>query len=206
MVRHRSGAKRAARALARANGIPYSVARRRAAKQARETPPPGPPGPPDGPPGLRNIDDLLHSWVEDWCARQLGEPISENLWPDPDLPDVNAILGVEIDEPTVHELTADRHGTYSTAIEGFEGGSVLSSVAATARLVVDGLMDRGSAAGAVGGLVDMLHEAWNDHYSSVVARTAVEVELEFSAMATPDLESVENFEFVSAIVRGREQR
>lgn len=198
MVRKNSAAKRAARARSRAEGIPYSVARRREAEWAGATPP----GPPDHllP---RHIDDLLHDYVESWCAQQRGEPVAENLWPDPDLV---GVLGVEIDDPTVHELTATRGSTYSIADEQFEGGTMLSTVTATARLIVDGLMDRGAATGAAGSLVDVLTEAWNDHFSSVVPRTAVEVELQFSATADPDLESVADFEFDSATVLGRADR
>ena len=195
MVRKNSVAKRAARARSRAEGIPYSVARRREAEHTGATPP----GPPDHL-RSRNIDDLLHDYVESWCAQQMGEPVAENLWPDPDLV---AVLGVEIDEPPVHELTAIRGSTFSAEVEQFEGGTVLSTVTATARLIVDGLMDRGAATGAAGSLVDVLNEAWNDHYSSVIARAAVDVELEFSAIADPDLESVADFEFVSATVHGR---
>jgi hypothetical protein len=196
MTRRNNAVKRAARARSRAAGIPYSVARRPEAEQARELAPPEIARP-------RNINELLHEYVESWCAQQLGEPVTENLWLDPD---VNAVLGVEIDELTVHELTANKHQTDSFPIEEFEGGTLLSTVTATARLTIDGLMDRGAAAGADGTLVDVLNEAWNDHYAAVVARTAVEVELEFSATTNPDYESIEDFEFVSATVLGREER
>ena len=201
MVRKNAAAKRAARALSRAEGIPYSVARRREAEETGATPP-GPPGPPEYR-QPRHIDDLLHDWVASWCARQLGEPVADNLLPDADLA---GVLGVEIDEPTIHELTVERHSTYSTAIEQLDGGTVLSTVTATARLIVDGLLDRGAATGAAGTLVDLLNEEWNQHFSSVVARTAVELELQFSATADPDLESVENVEFDSATVLGRVDR
>lgn len=198
MVRNNAAAKRAARARSRAENIPYSVARRREAEDTGRDAA----GAPDH---LRPriIDDLLHDYVESWCAQQMGEPVAEKLWPDPDLV---GVLGVEIDEPTVHELTATRGSTFSAEVEQFEGGTVLSTVTATARLIVDGLMDRGAATGAAGSLVDLLNEAWNDHYSSVVARAVVDVELEFAATADPDLESVADFEFVSATVHGRADR
>lgn len=196
MVRKNSAAKRAARARSRAEGIPYSVARRREAEEFHAPAPPVIARP-------RHIDDLLHEYVDSWCSQEQGQPVDENLWRDPD---VAAVFGVQIDEPVVHELTADRHQTYTTAIEEFEGGTVLSTVTATARLTIDGLMDRGAAAGAAGSLVDVLDAEWNEHYAAVVARFAVEVELQFSATTNPDYESVEDVEFVSATVLGRADR
>ena len=192
MVRKNAAAKRAARARSRAENIPYTVARRRAAEEAHEPEPPVIARP-------RHIDDLLHEFVDTWCSQQLGEPVDENLWPDPD---TVAVLGIDIADPTVHELIADRRQTYSTLVEELEGGTVLSMVTATARLTVDGLLDRGEAAGADGSLVDVLGTDWNDHFSAVVARTAVEVELRFSAVTNPDFENVEDVAFTSATVLG----
>ena len=196
MTRRNNARKRAARDRSRADGVSYTVARRWEAEQT-------------GPSvsreifGPRSVDDLLHEAVESWCAQQMGEPITEQLWLDPEL---TAVLGVEIDEPTVHELTADRHMTYSSPIEEHEGGTLVSTVTSLVRLTVDGLMERGAAARATPRLVDVLDWEWNEHFVAVLARTEVEVELEFAATTNPDYETVDHVEFVSATVLVREQR
>lgn len=186
-------AKKIARALKASEGIRYTSAR-------RATPPPPPDDdyyddlfPDDDPPGYStpSVENLVKPLLQHICDDFAGESIDS-------LGHVEVSGQVTVGEPAVYQLQVDPTTIDVHLIEEFEGGTVLCSVFAEASLTVEGLMRKSDAtAAAENRLVQILEHPSQDY--ALVAITAPQaIQVEFDATVTPEAESVDDLNFISA--------
>ena len=97
----------------------------------------------------------------------------------------------------MHQLQVDASTIDSQVVEEFEGGTMLCSVFAEASLIVEGLMGKNDAiVSAENRLVEILDLHYNPAYALVAITAPQPVEAEFNATVTPDVESVDDVNFV----------